>query len=127
MNWNDLDGTILLGKVFSKPLKMSMVDVFSVKIERDGPSILIEFDLVGSLPDNPPKKWGNDYNKCRAGINCSGVTQLSFNDVGTRMLANIKIEKVGLLYRVSLNGDNLAISFECGDVRFMGPSVYLSN
>lgn len=65
MFWSDLDGNILLGRVFAKSIEILLIDVYSIKIDREGPTILIEFDLVGPLPDKPPPKWGKAYNTCR--------------------------------------------------------------
>ncbi|MCW7764665.1 Imm50 family immunity protein [Photorhabdus luminescens] len=126
MFWNDLDGTILLNKVFSKPVEISDIDIFDIKIDREGPTVTIGFDLIGKLPENPPEKWVKGYNKCRCGINCGGVTSINIEGIAVNMLAKIEIKKENGHNKVIINGSNFRLNLECMHIQFMGPSVYIS-
>lgn len=125
MFWNDLDGTVLFNKVFSKPVKISDIDLFEVKIDREGPTVTIIFDLIGELPDIPIAKWGKKYNKCRCGINCGGVTSINIEGIAVNMLAKIEIKQEINHNLVIIKGVNFQLELVCLHIQFMGPSVYL--
>ncbi|WP_445374571.1 Imm50 family immunity protein [Photorhabdus tasmaniensis] len=126
MFWNDLDGTILLNKVFSNPVEISDIDLFDIKIDREGPAVIISFDLIGKLPDNPPVKWVKGYNKCRCGINCGGVSSINIEGIAVNMLAKIEIKKENGHNKVIINGSNFRLNLECMHIQFTWPSVYIS-
>lgn len=85
MYWNALDGSYLLSKVFSKPVGISDIDLFDIRMDREGSTVIISFDLIDKLPDNPPIKWVKGYNRCRCGINFGGVTMIKLEDISTNM------------------------------------------
>ncbi|OOF08566.1 hypothetical protein BZG79_11995 [Salinivibrio sp. MA427] len=126
MYWNELDGSKLLGKVFSYPVKVDKVELVEVSIKRDGPTVLIRFDLVGKIPDRPTKKWG-EFNCCQCGINCSGVYDLMVKNVSRKMVCDIVID-AGEHRKVHLVSEDrsVEVSFFCDHIQFMGPSVYLN-
>ena len=127
MYWNDLDGSVLLGKVFSEPVEISNIDVFDIKIDREGKTVIISFDLVNQLPDNPPPKWPQGYNRCRCGINCSGVSELSIAGISVDMPAKINITKLNDYIEIIIAGPDLHLSMKCSHIHFMGPTVYISH
>ncbi|WP_252182540.1 hypothetical protein [Citrobacter sp. wls710] len=55
MYWNDIDGSMLFNKVFTKYIEVNEIDIFDIKIDREAATVLIAFDLVNELPDNPPR------------------------------------------------------------------------
>lgn len=126
MNWNDLEGSFLLNRVFSKSVPIDYVDIHDISIKRDGRVLLINFDLVDKLPDLAPKKWG-EFNKCKAGINCSGVSGLLIKEMSTEMLLSVNIEKIDNKFTLKFSGDCVTIEFECDFITFVGPSVYLDS
>lgn len=93
MYWNEIEGSILFNKVFSKYVEVNEIDIFDIKIDREAATLIICFDLVNELPDNPPPKWVKGYNRCRCGINCSGVKFLKIEGMSTDMPAKIEIQK----------------------------------
>ncbi|AMO46686.1 Uncharacterized protein AKI40_0258 [Enterobacter sp. FY-07] len=123
MYWNDLDGTFLLRKVFLEPVEISTIDLFSIKFDREGPMAYIEFDLVGALPNNPPPKWVKNYNRCRCGLNCSGIKMLKMDGIKTNMIVNIRIEDRNKIF---ISGDDFSLTLECLHIQFAGPSVYIA-
>ncbi|AHE72487.1 hypothetical protein M942_04120 [Enterobacter ludwigii] len=121
--WNELDGSYLLGKVFSIPVLISTIDLQDVLIKRDGASVIVYFDLIDQLPDRPPSKWGA-FNKCRCGINCGDSTYLNIVGLATKMVLSVHIEEIDGMNVVSMFGDNFQLSLKCKYIQFLGPTVY---
>ncbi|MFT4173774.1 MAG: Imm50 family immunity protein [Rhodocyclaceae bacterium] len=126
MRWNDMDGSTLFNKVFSRPIEINKIDVFDIKIDREAATVIISFDLVNELPDNPPPKWPKNFNRCRCGVNCSGVEYLKIEGMSTYMPAKIIIKKHADGSEIVVNGDNIFLNLKCSHVQLMGPSVYIS-
>lgn len=125
MNWNDLDGSILFNKVFSNPIKIGDIDIFNITIDRDATTVMVYFDLVNELPDNPPPKWGKNFNRCRCSIDCSDISFLKIEGIATEMPAQIEINKSSPHdYEVIIKGDNIFLHIICSFVHLAGPSVY---
>lgn len=124
MYWNDIDGSFLFNRVFTNAIEVSEIDIFEIKIDREAATVMIIFDLVNQLPDNPPPKWVKGYNRCRCGINCSGVKNLKIDGVSTDMLAKIEIDTNS--NEVIIKGDSIFLKLECAHIQLMGPSVYIS-
>lgn len=93
MYWNEFEGSILFNKVFSRDVEVNEIDIFDIKIDREAATVIICFDLVNELPDNPPQKCIKGYNRCRCGISCSGVKSLKIEGMSTDMSAKIEIQK----------------------------------
>lgn len=53
-HWNELDDTIFFNKVFTYPVEIGEITLFSVTIDNDRPDIGLGFD-ISELPDAPPK------------------------------------------------------------------------
>lgn len=121
MFWNKLDGAVLFNKVFSYQVPIDKVDIFNMKLDRDGPKVIIEFDLIGHLPDNPPIKWPKKYNKCRCGINCFGVSDFNCSGLDVNMLGDINISNGN---KVVITGEAFKLSFSSKNIQLIGPSVY---
>lgn len=68
--WNELDQNIFFEKLFSKPVEIGKIALFSLQIENDRPSLGLGFDIP-DFPDILPPKWQDKgYNTCRMGIDC---------------------------------------------------------
>lgn len=126
MFWNDIDGNILFKKVFTRPIEVRKIDIFDIKIDREAATVIISFDLIDELPDNPPLKWVKGYNRCRCGINCSGVEHLKIDGMSTEMLAEISIYIHTENNEVMINGRDIFLNLKCSHIQLMGPSVYIS-
>ena len=126
MNWNDVNGSVLFNKVFTRLVEVGEIDVFDIKIDREAATVIISFDLVNELPDNPPPKWVKGYNRCRCGINCSGVKYLKIDGMSTDMPAKIEIKKNTDNDEVIIKGSDIFLNLKCSHIQLMGPSVYIS-
>lgn len=127
--WNDLPGTELLKRVFTQPVPIEKISLFSINIGRDGPSIIIDFDLINQIPDAPPQKWTTSkFNRCRLGINCGGVKELSITGWDVENIVDVNIQCISAQkHRVCLKNDEFHLEFMCSALTISGPSVYLSH
>lgn len=126
MYWNEIEGGILFNKVFSRDVEVNEIDIFDIKIDREAATVIICFDLVNELPDNPPPKWVKGYNRCRCGINCSGVKFLKIEGMSTDMPAKIEIQKNTPYSKVIIKGADIFLNLKCSHIQLIGPSVYIS-
>lgn len=126
MYWTELPCNELMIRIFSKPPEVGYIDLFDVEIKRNGPTVIINFDLIDVLPDKPPIKWGKEFNRCRVGIYCLDVSDLIISGISRNMKAEIKFEIHEGNNRVRITGDNFNIGFKCSHINLTGPSVYLS-
>ncbi|AWK40301.1 hypothetical protein GPY51_24305 [Photorhabdus laumondii subsp. laumondii] len=125
MYWTDLPGSELMKRVYSNPPSINEIDIFSIDVKRDGPTVIMSFDLVNSLPDKTPDKWGKDFNRCRAGIYCFGVSNLNMQGIGTDMLTKIDIKMMDNNNIVSIKNNDIDIKVICSHISLTGPSVYI--
>ena len=88
--------------------------------------MIVRFDLVNALPDNAPEKWGKDFDRCRMGIYCFGVTTISVMGLATNIRAKINFEIFDGVSRVMINGEKFNMDVTCLDLSITGPSVYKS-
>lgn len=126
MYWTELSCNELMKRVFSKPPEVGYIDLFDIEIKRDGPTIIISFDLVDILPDRTPIKWGKDFNRCRLGLYCLGVSDLVISGVSKSMKAEVFFDIHESSSKIKIIGDNFKISFKYLHINLTGPSVYLS-
>ncbi|MCT8350202.1 immunity 50 family protein [Photorhabdus temperata] len=126
MYWTDLPGSELMRRVYSNPPFINEIDIFSIDVKRDGPTVIMSFDLVNSLPDKTPDKWGKDFNRCRAGIYCFGVSDLNMQGIETDMVAKVDIKIMDNKNIVSIKNNDINIKIICSHISLTGPSVYIS-
>ena len=125
MYWTDLPCNELMKRVFSKAPKVGAIDLFDIEIKRDGPTVIINFDMVDNLPDTPPVKWGG-FNRCRIGLYCFDVSDIAISGISRNMLAKISFVLESGNNKVMISGDNFKISLVCSHINLTGPSVYFS-
>ncbi|WP_321143040.1 Imm50 family immunity protein [Pseudomonas extremaustralis] len=79
--------------IFSKPVEIGRIALFSLQIENDRPSMGLGF-YIPDFPDILPKKWeGKGYNTCRMGIDCHGIQDLRVQNISVREVFFVKITK----------------------------------
>lgn len=82
--WNELDTNIFFEKIFTQPVEIGEITIFSLQIDNDRPSLGIGFDIP-EFPDSLPEKWKNKgYNVCRLGIDCYGISDLKILNIPIR-------------------------------------------
>lgn len=124
--WNSLDGSIFFNKVFSTPIAIGAVELFSIVINNNTPDTTLEFDIP-EIPDTPPEKWKkNGFNTCRIGINISNIQNLTIKNIPTQEKLHTSITKEDNLYTVKLYNQDSLIQFSADHILLCGPSVYMN-
>ncbi|MET0847462.1 MAG: Imm50 family immunity protein [Pseudomonas sp.] len=125
--WNDLDGSTFFNQVFTTPIAINMIELFTISIDNNRPTIIIEFDIC-ELPDAPPTKWKkSEFNTCRIGLNCGGISDLKINNIPTKEKLNITITKKENLFIVHASNKDSLIEFTTKFPLLCGPSVYMND
>lgn len=122
--WNELDTSIFFRKLFSHPIEIDKIALFSLQIQNDQPSLALGFDIP-EFPDNLPEKWKNkDFNTCRVGLTCTGISELIMKDIPTKDIFSVKIVKAGSFFAFQATTKNSLINFKAKFISLCGPSVY---
>jgi len=122
--WNNLDNTIFFNRVFTCPVEIGEIALFSLKIDNDRPKIILEFDIQ-ELPDSPPEKWvKSGFNTCRIGISCAGLTDLEIKNIPNANPLKMVIIKQQNFFSVDARSATSSIKFKAKYVSLCGPSVY---
>lgn len=124
-HWNELEQSIFFNKVFSNLVNIGTINLFSLQIENDRPSLGIGFDIP-QFPDKLPEKWQNKgYNMCRIGLECSGIRDLLIKNIPTPEILNVEIEESQEYFQFSATSETSLIQFKARHIRLSGPNVYL--
>ena len=124
--WNSLDGSIFFNKVFSTPIAIGAVELFTIIINNNTPDTTLEFDIP-EIPDSPPEKWKKmGFNACRIGINISNIQNLTIKNIPTKGKLHTSIAKEDNRYTVKLYNQDSLIQFSADHILLCGPSVYMN-
>lgn len=122
--WNEIEGSTFFNKVFSKSIPIDSIELFSVIIDNNRPSITIEFDIP-ELPDKAPEKWKKSgFNKCRIGIHCGNIFNLEIKNIPTQEKLSITIEHSESTYFTRISNNESLIAFSTKYISLCGPSVH---
>ncbi|QKE63397.1 hypothetical protein HNE05_08485 [Aquipseudomonas campi] len=122
--WNQLEGNKLFNIVFSYPVEIDKIELFSLTLENDQPKLIMQFDIL-SLPDIPPPKWGR-FNRCRLGLYCLSVSELLVKNIPCKEQLDISIEHTSGSFYIKASNSTSLIEFKAKFVSLSGPSVYLN-
>lgn len=124
--WNELDESIFFGKLFSHPIEIGRISLFSLQIENDQSSLGLGFDIP-EFPDNLPGKWQNKgFNTCRLGLTCSNVSDLKITNIPTKEIFSVTIAKENGLFIFQTASKKPLIEFKAQFISLCGPSVYIN-
>lgn len=124
--WNELDGNIFFGKIFSQPISIDKIALFSLRIENDQPCIGLGFDIP-EFPDKLPEKWKNKgYNMCRIGITCHEIDELKIQNIPIHEVFTVQIEKHDDHLKFLATSESASIEFKAKYISLCGPSVYIN-
>ena len=125
-HWNELDGSIFFSKIFSRPIEIGKIALFSLRIENDQPCIGMGFDIP-EFPDNLPEKWKNKgYNTCRIGIKCNEVKDLAIRNIPVHEVFIVKIKKDDDHFIFKATSDSASIEFSSKFISMSDPNVYIN-
>ncbi|MGA9704646.1 Imm50 family immunity protein [Pseudomonas sp.] len=124
--WNELDRNIFFEKLFSKPVPIGKIALFSLQIENDKPSLGLGFDIP-DFPDRLPLKWeGKGYNTCRMGIDCHGVCDLKIQNLPIREVFCVNITRDDDQFHFQASTENASIEFSAKYISLCDPNVYIN-
>lgn len=83
---------------------LERVSLHEVCLHRDGPSVLLRFDL-NKFPVNPPKKWvSQGFNTVQISLRLLGVDDIQFSGWSSNCLIDINLTRTDK--RIRLNTSN---------------------
>ncbi|ONH43236.1 hypothetical protein BLL37_05635 [Pseudomonas azotoformans] len=124
--WNELDRNIFFEKLFSKPIEIEKIALFSLQIENDRPSLGLGFDIP-DFPDTLPAKWENKgYNTCRMGIDCHGIRDLKIQHLPIREVFLVNITRDDDQFHFQATSKNASIEFKAKYISLCDPNVYIN-
>lgn len=125
--WNDFDGSIFFNKVFTTPIPIGEITLFSVDINNDHSHIHIAFDIP-EIPDNPPIKWVTaGFNTCRLGLSCGGLSDVLIKNIPNTQKMKLTIEKHESYFLVRAQSSKSLIELKTKYPSLCGPSVYTND
>lgn len=123
--WNELDTNIFFEKIFTQPVEIGEITIFSLQIDNDRPSLGIGFDIP-DFPDSLPEKWKNKgYNVCRLGIDCYGISDLKILNIPIRDTFFLKITKEDEQTLFHATNKHSLIEFKAQSISICNPNVYI--
>lgn len=124
--WNELDRNIFFEKLFSNPVKIGKIALFSLQIENDQPSLGLGFDIP-EFPDTLPTKWQDKgYNTCRMGIDCHGIRDLKIQNLPIREVFFVTITRNNDQFHFQATNKNASIEFKAKYISLCDPNVYIN-
>ncbi|MCS3838253.1 hypothetical protein HNR03_002861 [Pseudomonas sp. JAI111] len=125
--WNNLDGSTFFNQIFTTSVEIDTIELFTISIDNNRPTIILEFDIK-QLPDAPPLKWKkSDYNTCRIGLNCGGISDLTIKNIPTKEKLNITITNKENIFTIHASNTSSLIEFKTKFALLCGPSVYMNS
>jgi hypothetical protein len=113
-SWTDslLDAATVEAIFGEKPPTLEHVDLHEIILHRDGPRVLLRFDLQ-DFPARPPKKWSAaGFNRVQMRLLVSGVKELAITGWQANVRVDLSIKRDGPLVR--LQADNGVVRFDLG-------------
>lgn len=105
-NWTDLvlDAAPVRAIYGPKPPRLYAIDLHEITLHRDGPRVLLRFDLR-DFPEHPPQKWTvAGFNRVQMRLLASGVRELQIDGLQPKTQVDLSIKQEGPLIR--LHADN---------------------
>lgn len=125
--WNDFERSIFFNHVFTTPILIGKITIFSFNIDNNRSHINMEFDIP-EIPDRPPEKWiAEGFNTCRIGLSCGGITDLIIKNLPTLDTFNMSVHKHENFFSVRAESAGSLIEFRTKYPSLSGPSVYMND
>lgn len=95
-----------------KPPRLEGISLHEIIIHRDGPRVLLRFDLA-DFPLCPPQKWAAaGVNRVQVRLLALGVQELKIAGLQSKIQIDLGLKKVGSLIRLS--ADNGTVQLDLG-------------
>jgi hypothetical protein len=100
------------------------VDLHEIVLHRDGPRVLLRFDLQ-DFPAHPPKKWSaSGLNRVQMRLLASGVKELRITGWQSNVIVDLSIDRDGPLVRLHSNNGVVRFDLCAESVIVEGVSAY---
>ena len=107
------------------PLLISVV-LHEVSLHRDGPRVIVRFDLP-EFPVNPPRKWvAQQFNVAQLKLIFDGIHDISLQGWSTNPVVDISIIRAGDRVKASVSSAAVQINIDCDAVLVSSISGYQS-
>jgi hypothetical protein len=127
MSWIDLvEGSEFVRELFpNSPPSLMGICLHEIQLHRDGPEIVLRFDL-SQFPDQLPKKWrGRSGNRLQMKFLGSGVTSLLIDGWVLNCVGDLHLERSESGRVMRLETDCVKIKVSCGHVFVDNVNMYL--
>ncbi|MCW1244189.1 immunity 50 family protein [Pseudomonas sp. SAICEU22] len=122
--WNNLERSIFFNKIFSSPIPIGEIELASLTIDNNIPTIILEFD-ISEYPDAPPQKWKQaGFNICRIGLNCGTPQKTKIINIPTNDKLIVQITQQQDSFLIQASNDTSLIELETKHLLLCGPSAY---
>ena len=111
-NWTEslLDAAPVKAIYGSNPPLLEGIDLHEINLHRDGPRVLLRFDLP-NFPTHPPQKWASvGFNRVQIRLMALDVQLLEIAGLQSNMKIDLSIRKEGAL--VCIRADNGAVRLQ---------------
>ena len=93
---------------------LTAVVLHEVTLHRDGPRVVLRFDLA-DFPADPPPKWTlAGFNQLQLRLVAAGVQSLELSGWSSDLTVNLDVTREGNLVRVRANGPAFKLVFDAG-------------
>ncbi|MBJ2247557.1 Imm50 family immunity protein [Pseudomonas haemolytica] len=125
--WNDFDRSIFFNKVFSMPIPIGEIVLFSIDIDNHRSHITLAFDIP-EIPDKPPEKWTSEgFNTCRIGLSCGELSDVIIKNIPTLNSLHMTVQKQDDFFLARAESADSLIEFKTKYPSLCGPSVYIND
>lgn len=109
-NWTEfvLDARPIEAIFGANPPSLASVDLHEINLHRDGPRVLLRFDLR-EFPAKPPSKWSNSgFNRVQMNLLAGGVHRIEIAGFSSSQMVDLSMAKDGPL--IHLRGQSEEVS-----------------
>lgn len=129
MSWTDflIDKSKIISIYGNKIPSLQEVDLHEVILNRDGPRIVLRFDLP-EFPDSPPKKWlALGFNRVQVQLMVLNIHELAIENFSTECKCNIIIYPEKDFFSLIINDNGMKINVVGEHLILNEISAYISS
>lgn len=127
LGWTDLvlDAAPVKAIFGSTTPSLEGVDLHEINFHRDGPRVLLRFDLQ-EFPVRPPRKWASaGFNRVQIRLMAVGVQRLEVSGLRPNMKTDLSINKEGHLFRIHADNGTVRLELTAQSLIVEGITAYL--
>ena len=113
MWWEIAENPRLVLAYYSHPPKLRAVEVHSIRLNRDGPTLELLVEMP-SFPDKPSPRWPTNANTAQAVLRFFDLREISLSGWGTTNVGELIIERIGGIVQFRFDGATAQLSGVAG-------------